>query len=348
MPPDVEYPPFEPHPLLRPANLMTVAGALPRPSLRRFAARAERVVVRVDAVTRVAVEIDRPAGTPRVALMLGHGLVGSARSTYMLGTADKACALGWLVARVTSRNCDDTEDLTAASYHGGLTEDYAAVARHLLEVEGVERLHAAGFSIGGNGILRLAAESSRGEAPPLASVGVACPCIDFGASADLLDRGFFRRFVQRRFLTGLRRIIRRKHAHDPDSVTVEGLDEIRTIRTFDDRYTAPLSGFDGVEDYYARAGATAVLPEITIPTLIVAADDDPLVPVETLDRAEVLDNPSVHLLRADRGGHVAFIGRRPARAAAWRDRDRRWAENRLVQHAAERDTRPLEGGSIGG
>lgn len=335
-PDDIDFPPFEPHPLLRPARVMTFAGALPRRGLRALRRATERREVEVDASTRVVVQLDRPRTPARAsALVLAHGLAGSAESIYMLGTAIKARAAGFLVARVTSRNCGDTEDLTTAAYHGGLTDDFEAVARHLRREEGVERVHLAGFSIGGNGLLRLAGHWGDEVPGWIASVAVVSPCIDFARSVEALESGPFERLVQRRFLSSLRRIVRRRHALDPASVSVEGIGRIRSIRAFDDRYTAPMSGFAGVDDYYARAGALAAIPRIRVPTLIVTARDDPLVPFASFRVAR--ENARVRLLAPERGGHVAFIGRAPARTSDWSDRDRRWAENRLVQFAAALD-----------
>ena len=333
-PGNIDFPPFEPHPLLFRAGLMTLAGSLPRMALRNLQRSADRREVQVDASTRVVVHLDRPrARRSSSALVLAHGLVGSGESVYMLGTAAKARAAGFLVARVTARNCGDTEHLTTTAYHGGLTADVEAAARHLLRHEAVDRVHLAGFSIGANGVLKLAA--GWGDAPPAwaASIGVVSPCVDFASSAEALQRGLYGRLIQRRFLKGLRRIVRRRHALEPGSVSLAGLERIRTLRAFDHRYTAPMSGFADVDDYYARASALADLPAIRTPTLIVTARDDPLVPFASFRGAEIAGNPRLMLLAPERGGHVAFIGRTSIRTRAWNDRDRFWAENRLVQFA---------------
>jgi predicted alpha/beta-fold hydrolase len=336
---DLELPPFRAHPLLRDARTMTVFGSLARRGQATFRLRAERRIVTVDAGTRVRVELDRPEGArPRSALLILHGLAGSSESVYVVGTARKACARGLLAARLNARGCGGTEHLTNATYNGGETADIEATARHLVEEEGVERVHLAGFSIGGNMILRAVQRWSAATPPWLRSAAVVSPCLDFGAAVDQLHDGLYRRVIQRRFLRALKEIVLRRHALDPGSVSIEGLHEIRTIRAFDDRYTAPLSGYDGVEDYYARASMVGELDGLRLPTLVVSSRDDRLVPVAGLEGANRPPAGSpVRLCLTESGGHVAFVGRERARTGDWTDLDRRWAENRMVQFAVAHD-----------
>ena len=177
-------------------------------------------------------------------------------------------------------------------------------------------------------VLKLAGELGDDAPPELIATASLSPCIDFGAAADRMNASAFGRACQRRFLRSLRGIVRRrKELFDP-SLDLRGLDRIRTIRDFDDRYTAPMGRFDGVEHYYAEASGLRVVERVRVPSLLVAADDDPLVPTEVLDRPEV---------RSPHGGHVAFLGAAPAVGGAGSaDPDRRWGENRVVQFCVDR------------
>ena len=336
--PRVDFPPFEANPLLSHPSVMTLFGTFSRRRAESIVRRAESRIVRVDETTSVRVEIDRPMAPARAAIVILHGLVGSSESVYVLGTAEKAVGRGFLVARLNARNCGGTEELTSTAYNGGQTAELEAIARELVERDGVERVHLIGFSVGANQALRLAARM--GEEVPLwlASITAISPCIDFDASASILERGFFQRFVQRRLLEGLKEIIRRRHELDPSTVSIEGLDRIRTLRAFDERYTAPLSGYRNASDYYDRVSTWPHLGEIAVPTLLLIARDDPLVPFDCFERLTLGAAP-IQLVVTPRGGHVAFIGRRAAKSAAWNDTDRRWAENRAVQFAAAHNGR---------
>ncbi len=310
---------------------MTAFEALPR---LRNGLRPERRILPVDASTSVRIEIDRPRKTPRAAIVLVHGLVGSSESSYMVGTAAKGVRAGFLVARLNARNCGGTEELTRTAYHGGLTAEIEATARDLVEREGMNAVHLAGFSIGGNMLLQLAAAWGSSPPPWARSAAAISPCIDFEASARLLEHGLFSYAVQRRFLRELSKIVRRRHALDGGSFSIDGIEAIRTMREFDGRFTAPLSGFADVDDYYRRASVLARLGSIRVPTLVIAARDDPLVPYAAFESPALRENPALRLLAPLRGGHVAFVARSPARGAGWSDLDRFWAENRIIQLAA--------------
>ena len=145
------------------------------------------------------------------------------------------------------------------------------------------------------------------------------------------DRGL-NRLYRYRFVRDLGAMLRERAAAHPGWVELDGLDGIRDLRTFDERFTAPLGGFGDVDTYYREASAASVLDRIRVPTTLIAAEDDPLVPFAPF-RA-LGDSPWIRLVRTRRGGHVAFVGRRPARSGNHQDPDLFWAENRVVQLAA--------------
>ncbi len=325
-------PPFLPHPLLRSGHAMTLAGALLPRSWGAFETRVEARVFQVDETTRVIARCSRAeGGGSRPTLVLVHGLCGSALSRYMIGTAQKAHAAGFDTVRLNMRNCGGTEHLTPTVYHAGLTTDLAAVLRELIDVDGRTEIYCAGFSLGGNVLLKMLGElGERAGLLVRGAVAVSAP-IDLAACADAIERGGLNGLYQRRFIRSLRTIVQRKHELFPERYSTEGLDSIRSIREFDDRVTAPHSGFGTAENYYRAASALRFIPAIRVPTYMISAADDTMIPAEALSRAEVRGNPFVHTLVTERGGHVAFLARRPARWEGGEDADVWWVENRVVQ-----------------
>jgi predicted alpha/beta-fold hydrolase len=101
---------------------------------------------------------------------------------------------------------------------------------------------------------------------------------------------------------------------------------VRTIRDFDERYTAVDGGYKDADDYYRRASALRLIPSIRVPSLIIHAQDDPFIPFQPLFDADVTSNPYVLLLAPPRGGHVGFVA-----ADTNNGEDRFWAENRAVE-----------------
>ena len=256
-------------------------------------------------------------------LVMWHGLEGSAVSTYMLTTATKVFRRGFNVVRMNVRNCGGTENLTPTLYHGGLTTDLRVVIEELIANDRLSRIVIAGFSLGGNMVLKLAGEYGDSPPPEIKAVGAISPSIDLSAGRDFLN--LRRNLVyQKNFLFYLKRRLRRKEKLYPGSYDVSALNRIRSIEQFDDRFIAPAFGFDGVDDYYRKASSRPYIARIRVPTLIIHAKDDPFVPFEPLTDPSIEANPFVLVMATDKGGHVAFV------SANLDDEDRFWAENRLV------------------
>jgi predicted alpha/beta-fold hydrolase len=259
----------------------------------------------------------------RPTLVLLHGLEGSSESGYMLGAADKAFRSGFNVLRVNQRNCGGTANLTPTLYNSGLSGDMRALIGELIAVDKLPEVFAAGSSMGGNIMLKMAGEF--GDAAPQQLKGVIgiCPAIDLAACAD--DLAEFRNVIySRHFVNSLKRSMRLKAAMYPGTYSLEGLNRIRTVRQFDDVITARYCGFRDAEDYYYRASALRVIGAIRVPTLIMTAQDDPFVPFKTFSNGSFPPNPNVTVIAPKHGGHCAFISREAGE-------ERFWAEARLVE-----------------
>ena len=231
-----------------------------------------------------------------------HGLEGSSRAHYMRGLADKAFARGFNVVLLNQRNCGDTEHLSRGLYHSGLSEDPAAVIRELADVDRLPAVAVVGYSLGGNLSLRLA-----GTTPPgvLRAVCAVSPTMDLARCVDALER---RQNViyQWHFVRNLKRRMRRKARVLPGLFDLTPLDRIRTVREFDNAFTAPHHGFRDAADYYHRASSLRVVDNIATPTLILSAKDDPFVPPEQFRDAAVSANPHIATAVPRYGGHCGF------------------------------------------
>ncbi|MEQ8764926.1 MAG: alpha/beta fold hydrolase [Planctomycetota bacterium] len=314
---------FRPHPAFRGAHANTIAAALwPRPTRRLRHLRREWWL-HVPRGTVLRVECYEPEGPKRRALVISHGLEGSSRSGYVLSTAAKALAQGRHVYCLNTRNCGGTVLLTPTLYHAGLTEDLAAVVASL-KAQGFESIDLCGFSLGGNMALKLAAEWGVEAAQHVRSVAAISPCLDLPVAAQRLEHRD-NRFYQRQFVSSCKKLIRLKSKLDPSAWSVTGLDEIRTLREFDARFTAPDAGFRDVDEYYEKASALPKLGSLTTPSLIIQAQDDPLIPFESFERPEITEHPWIELLAPECGGHNAFL------SAKGPDPDRFWAEHRLFE-----------------
>ncbi len=259
----------------------------------------------------------------RPTLLLLHGLEGSADSHYMQGIAEKALAAGFNIVRLNQRDCGGTDHLSVASYHSGLTADPMAVIRDLVDRDHLGQIGVVGYSLGGNLALKLAGEFGDTPPPQLKAVATVSPTLDLEACITAIERPS-NWFYQRDFVVSLKRRVRRKAARYPWHFSPAYLPGIRTIREFDERYTARLYGFGNAANYYFRASSLRVADRIRIPTLILTAEDDPFVPASQFAVPAVAGNPNVRVVVTPHGGHCGFYARRNG------SDDRYWAERAVI------------------
>ena len=262
-------------------------------------------------------------------LILVHGLEGSTESLYMLGTANKALARGFNVIRLNQRNCGGTERLTPTLYNSGLSGDYRAVVLELTERDKLPEIFISGWSMGGNLVLKMAGEFSESFPPALRGVIGVCPSFDLEVSAPVCDAKE-NAFYRWHFVKNLKERYRIKAQLFPERyrLTREELDGIRTIGDFDNLITAPNFGYRDANDYYHHASAIRVVAQIRVPTLVLIAQDDPLIPFESFQKPELTGNPHITVVATPSGGHCGFVSSH--------DGDERfWAEARIMEFCRE-------------
>jgi hypothetical protein len=289
--------------------------ALPPPTVRYFD---------VEEHTRVVADCHwQPTPWTCPTLLALHGLNGSSDAHYMKGLASKAYARGMNVVRLNQRNCGDTEHLSAGLFHSGLTADAAYVLDELTQIDGLPAIAVAGYSLGGNLALKLAGEYGAFAPPQLVAVAAVSPIIEINECTLALERpgnGLY----EWNFVKDLKRRMRRKERFWPGHFDLATLDAVKTVRAFDDAFTAPYFGFKNAEDYYYRASALRVIDRIRVPTLVITAEDDPFVPPQPFRDPNLTGNRHIDLRVSAHGGHCGFVG--PARAGD----DGYWAESAIV------------------
>jgi len=246
----------------------------------------------------------RPAPARRVAI-LTHGLEGSTDGQYVRGMARALVRRGWDVCAWNLRGCSGEPNRRPATYHSGKTDDLACVVDHV-QTHGYDEIALVGFSLGGNLTLKYLGE--RGANVPSAIRGAATFSVpvDLKASSHRIGRLTNWHYTQY-FLRSLQDKIRQKAEQHPDAVSTDPLRTVRTLRDFDDAYTAPLNGFGDADTYYRAASSRPYLADLAVPTLLVNAANDPFLadacyPTEIAD-----DHPLLTLDVPAQGGHVGFV-----------------------------------------
>lgn len=262
-------------------------------------------------------------------LLALHGLEGSSTAHYMLGLADKALRAGFNAILLNQRNCGETEHLGPGLYHSGLIDDARFVIRRLADSEGVSRLVVAGYSLGGNLALRLAGVTTPETLPQLKGVCAVSPVIELAECVTALERPS-NVIYQWNFVRNLKNRMRRKARHYPGRFDLSGLPGIRSVRRFDDVYTAPYFGFGTAANYYHQASAMRVVDRIQVPTLVISAEDDPFVPAALFRDSRLLGNRNITVVLTQHGGHCGFV--EPGNG---QNDDGYWAERTIVQFARD-------------
>lgn len=272
----------------------------------------DKVVVAVHharGLDRPAPAADRSAAPSLVTLV--HGLGGSAESSYVVATTAGLLEAGYHVARVDLRGAGRSVDHSSDLYHAGRTEDLRDVLRVLARLpeagssEGATAIAVMGFSLGGNLTLKLLGEPMEGL-PVVAGVAVSAP-LDLAVGSEHLHHMAWGGY-EKLLLRGLRRNALSK-PYGLSAAEREDIRRVSRIVEFDDLITARRNGWRDAAEYYAVNSSGQFLPRIRVPTLVVHAIDDPMIPegpYRAVDWEGLAERGGVRRAITPLGGHVGF------------------------------------------
>ena len=261
-------------------------------------------------------------------LVVFHGLEGSSRSHYCQAFAEVAQERGWACALPHFRGCSGELNHAPRAYHSGDYEEIAWILAQL-STRHPGPLIAVGVSLGGNALLRWAAEAGSEASSHVKAVAAICSPLDLAAGGHAIGRGFNRQIYTRMFLRTMVPKALRKWEQHPGLFDRDALLAARDLYAFDNVFTAPLHGFRNTEDYWHRASSKPLLSHIRVPALVLNALNDPFVPASSLPRdGEV--GPCVTLWQPRHGGHVGFAqGPWPGHVRAMPDAVSAWLTAQL-------------------
>jgi Predicted hydrolase of the alpha/beta-hydrolase fold len=258
-------------------------------------------------------EVHRLEATRRDAprLILLHGLEGTIRSNYIQGTLALAQHRGWAADVLIFRGCGTRMNRQRRIYHSGETSDLQLVVDRAVHEHPEQSIVLAGFSLGGNVLLKWLGEQGSGLPSQVRGAAAVSVPFDLEAGARQIEHGFSRIYTYH-FLRSLVAKARAKLEAYPDLFDESRLRTARTLYDFDDIVTAPVHGFSSAHDYYSRSSSLGYLSRVRIPTLLLSALDDPFMPPETADAVRKLASENESLISEfyPRGGHVGFVGGR--------------------------------------
>jgi predicted alpha/beta-fold hydrolase len=237
-------------------------------------------------------------------LVVLHGLEGNAQRHYMLGSAKMANQNNMDAVCVNFRGCSGEVNKTFQSYHSGKTDDLASVIKHITSQFDYDTIYLNGFSLGGNVILKYLGETLDLPKQIKAAVTVSVPVYLRGSLEQLMSSKNY--VYSKKFLRNLRtKLVEKQHLF-PQKINNQDLSAVRTLKDFDDVYTSKAHGFKDAYDYYEQSSSLQYLKHISIPTLLINAQNDSFLSKECYPIQEAEENTNFYLEMPKYGGHVGF------------------------------------------
>lgn len=256
----------------------------------------------------VDVDKQHASHASRPLVVLFHGLEGSSQSHYAQAFADWAAQHDVNLALPHFRGCSGELNHAPRAYHSGDHQEVDWLLqrlRHEHQQRGGQHLVAAGVSLGGNALMRWAAEHGLQAKLKADAVASVCSPLDLVQSGHAIGEGFNRQVYTRMFLRTMKPKALAKLTQHPGLFDRQRLMAARDLYEFDNVFTAPLHGFQNTDDYWARASAKPLMKNIAIPALALNALNDPFVPAHSLPQPSDV-SASVTLWQPAQGGHVGF------------------------------------------
>ena len=241
-------------------------------------------------------------------IILLHGLEGHAQRPYITGTAKLFNSNGIDAVAVNFRGCSGEPNLKYRSYHSGATDDLDTVVQHLVANKSYSEIYIKGISLGGNLLLKYLGEGNVIPSQVKAGIAVSVPCYLEGSAKEL--HSIKNKLYHDRFKKHLVDRLKLKQKQFPSMLSEERIKTIKTLRDFDEVYTAKAHGFLNAKDYYTKSSCLQFLPNIKVPTLIINALNDSFLSPECYPVKVAKNNPNLFLEMPKYGGHVGFIDRK--------------------------------------
>lgn len=247
-------------------------------------------------------------------VLLSHGLEGNSDRQYIKGAAKLFSRNGWDVLAWNCRSCSGEMNRSSRLYHHGDIEDIGAVINHALRKKEYRNLVLVGFSMGGAMTLNYLGKNGMNIPPQVkAAIAFSTPC-DLKEGAEILNLRS-NTVYRNRFLRNLKKKILIKGQEFPGLIDLKKLQEIREWRDFDEHFSAPLNNYKDAEDFYFNSSAKNFMEKIQIPTLLVNAQNDPILTPSCTPTFIAKNHPNIFIENPSQGGHCGFM--LPNQEFAW-------------------------------
>lgn len=280
-------------------HVQTIFPSLYRKSESRLFSRK-----RIETPDNDFLDLDLIPNGYKKCVILSHGLEGNSHRSYITNLAYQLMISGYDVCAWNFRGCSGEMNGQLRMYHSGSTEDLETVVNYIKPQ--YDEIYMVGFSMGGNLTLKYLGERGQELNTKIKGAVTFSVPTDLAGSSKKLEK-WYNRIYMNRFLSTLKSKLVIKQALFPNEISLNNFESIKTFREFDERYTAPLHGFESADEYYTKCSSKQFIPKITVPTLIVNAKDDPFLTKSCYPIDECKNHKQVYLEMSKGGGHVGFM-----------------------------------------
>lgn len=281
---------------------------------------------RIDLADGDFLDLDWLDNGSRKLIVLSHGLEGSSRAHYMKGMAKIFATQGWDVLAWNFRSCSG-EINRALKFYGYDSNDLEAVIAHAMRTRHYEQINLVGFSMGASVVLKFLGRYGAQLPAPVVNAVVFAPQCDLASAAWQMDHRPSLRIYRQKFLQRMAWKFHQKARLYPEILDTGKIDATKTWMEFSAAFVAPTLGFNSVESFLRAGSCTQDLAGIRIPTLMVSAQNDPLLTRACFPVKQAEKHPYLLLEMPRQGGHIGFQSRE--------SRQWMWSEHRALRFVQE-------------
>ncbi|MGB0805079.1 MAG: YheT family hydrolase [Salibacteraceae bacterium] len=313
---------FTPSVLLKNGHLSTIWPTLFRKNNITFSR------TRINTNDQDFLDLDwKTAGNEKL-LIIGHGLEGSSSSSYVIGLAQNAIQKNYDVLAINWRGCSGEPNNRFESYHTGKSNDLRVVINHILKKYSYPSIYFAGFSMGGNIGLKYAGEIGKNIDSRIKKIVAVSTPVDLESSSYQLAKTQNMLYMFRFLRTLKEKYLEKVKLFPKKELDTKKILSSKTFLEFDEHFTAPANGFKTALDYWTKSSSKPYLLSISVPCLIINAQNDPFLATECYPYDEVASNKHLTMLVPKYGGHVGFI-------VSNKNMEITWAEKKILEYFAK-------------
>lgn len=270
---------------------------------RRLLSASKNIILQTPEKVRLMAQLNLQSEAAHSCVILIHGWEGSSESAYILSMAGKMYSAGHDTLRLHLRDHGDTTHLNKNIFNSSMIDEVVAAIRDFQKRHPYTQYHLVGFSLGGNFALRIGLHAHK-LFSPLKNIMAICPVLDPAHTMVAMNNTLS--FYDYYFAKKWKRSLRQKTKHFPEYTYLHDLNRMRKLDEMNDYFIPGYTPFENLPEYYDSYTLTGNrLADLKVPCLIIASQDDPIIPISDYKNIALSKNTRLEITRY--GAHCAYL-----------------------------------------